>query len=350
MVQPLKKTQPSSTRSILPLRFTNPFSVTLNNAKAIAYAFDLRRKDGFPLLLMRNDMPAFSQNPGFIDVQINGELLNPELTNPKHIASLLSTALLVTEQMLIEQLLRNACQHGDEHEDAIALKIILNNDMVYKKLIEMANAFPKDEKGPILGLQFTYCDQIVALLRETLEFGGNSSSLTTVIKQFYQGEMVDDGMIFKIKDVLEKLFNIGEILQKLNSTSASDKQSRGINAGLIPVIKKLTPDLYNLLVKQDRVKKQCDIKSFNPGDKTSESEYPHINSLNFSEETDACPFLRPIKKEPIAMKKNENGNIKPNTPTSNKSSQNNWCSYFARAIPIAVVIGAVGGLIVNKMI
>lgn len=349
MVQPLRKSQPDSTRNVLPLRFTNPFSVTLNNAKALAYAFDIKRKDGFPVLLMRNDMPDFSSSPDLIDVKINGELLYPELTNPKHTASLLATALLVAEQMLIEQLLKNACTFGSEHPDAVALRKIINDDQMYTQLIALGKDCPQNERGPILGLQFSYCDPIIALLRNHLGFGGNNLSLAEVVNQLCRNEVVDKDLIEKTRQAMEKLFYIGEVLQQLNSTSAAQEQSRGINAGLVPVIGKLAPDLYRALVESGRMKSACDISSCVTSD-TKESSDTVSNSISLRNDIDAdvCPFLRSIEKsakEKDIMQSKIDVNV-----SKNKSQQGNWCNYFARVIPIAAVTVAVSCYVANQII
>lgn len=320
MVQPLMRTQLTSARSALPMRFTNRFEVILNNAKAIAYGFEMKNHAGQPIVEISRDTTAIELRGEFIDAYINGQLRLPELINPKHAASLIATALLVAQQVLLEQILRDAVKHGDEHPHAQTLKAIINNKLVYQQLIAMAQAVPANEFGPILGLQFTYCDGMVAVLRETLKFDINNLAgfVDALHTHGYQSIKINDDHLMMM---LSKLFEVGERLQELEATSVRAMYSRGINAGLGLVIAKLAPDLYRRL--------------------NVEASYAIAHAgvhppLDAALAEDACPFLRSVKPEQLVVP---------------KQTRQTWCQYFAKnVVPVGVSIGVAAAYIAYECV
>jgi hypothetical protein len=325
MVQPLKATLPHSTRRALPFRATYPFTVLQNNAKAIAYAFDVKAKTGEAVLKLDDEKVPVSLDPDLIDSQINGSLCNPSLNNPKHIASLLSAAMLVSEQIILEQLLRDACIHGDSHLNAKALKDILknnargNSETLYAELISMARMVPQNKVlGPVLGLQFSYCESIVESIRESLGFshqrsfyermfGANHKGLAEIIEDLYAADettvaaklaiLRDDANFEK---VLLNLFNVAKTMQNLPGTSVRDQHSRGVNAGLIPVIEKLAPSLYARLEKGGEIARAL---SLDNADVMPSSHYGMRRSLGitsepvYGEQGAVCPFLTRMRNQ-----------------------------------------------------
>lgn len=235
MVQPLKRSQTNSTRPDLPTRFNDSLHSIVNTYKAVALAYDLKKKDGSPVLAIKPDEAAYSENENLIDVQVNGELQHPDLSNPKHAAAILATALLVVEQLLLEQLLRNAATYDDSHQSVMAFRKIISDDKVYNELIEMTKTLPKNELGPILGLQFAYCCPIITKLRSHLGHG----RLSALADKLFSSTSYDVTMDAKTSSTLSALYNAGEILQSLPETDVSGNQSRGVNAGLSLVIDKL---------------------------------------------------------------------------------------------------------------
>lgn len=325
MVQSLKLTGPRSPRPPLPWNFKNSFRVTENTNKAFAYAFDLEKKDGTPVLKMHENERELIEDKSLIDISINGDLANPDLTNPKHAAALLATAILVAEQMLIEQLLRDACMYGDAHDYAKALKKIINNNSVYADLIKLAKKMPQNKLGPILGLQFNYCDPIVALIRKEL----SHDTLADLANYLYQGSSKTKYLNHNIVSAaLEKLSDLGGILQQLDGISGQTIHSRGINAGLALVIDKM-PKLLGRL--NEEIKTAQEIKP------TNDSDIGEITSTRMGK----CPYLNSIHSHLLP----QNVERESQHPTSVPSS--NWCGWFsklsnpAKAVVPVLIAGAV---------
>ncbi len=343
MIQSLRVTQPESERTSLPKRFTNSFKVTLNNAKAIAQTYDMKTKEGRSILKMHEDQPSRSPDSTLLDYRVNGDLINPALTNPKHAAALLSTGILVAEQMMLEQLLRDACKHGNNHPNAIALREILQSsskegELIYKQLIDMANRLQKNAKGPILGLQFPACEPIVAKLRSALNFdrpatisssfisrmGYKQYDLVSAASELYSADEKTATLVLgkmrKDKNLeagLRNLYLIGEKLQDLKSISARPESSRGINAGILPVIGILAPSLHTELAKRPSA--------------------PTFSSSN--EPTDSQSILRTQADIEASALKEAHNLMKPSTAPAVTSENGSW-EFFRknrRAIAVAIV-------------
>ncbi|MCW8408534.1 hypothetical protein OQJ13_06055 [Legionella sp. PATHC035] len=313
MIQPLKATLAQSTRHPLLKHLTNSYAVSQNTLKAIIYAFDLVKKDGSPALDLDKETPLITDE-GLIDVRINGRLADPDLKNPKNIAALLSIAVLVSEQMIIEQLLRDTVHYGEEHPNARALKAILNDDKLFLKLKELASKLPANENGPILGVQFSYCAELVASLREKL----GTNHLIERVHQLESGESKDIDSNAAI--ALETLFNVGDTLQQLEATSGVKANSRGINAGLTLVIRKLAPSLYKQLSEES-------------SQRTSAASYEMLPPQDDIEEQHVvtCPFLSGHLNE----KSIKNPHVEKAVDLSaEKKAQasGSWCGFFTKVI------------------
>ncbi|WP_454783907.1 Dot/Icm T4SS effector Ceg17 [Legionella sp. WA2024007413] len=319
MIQPLKATLAQSVRHPLLKQLTNSYPANQNTLKAVIYAFDLEKKNGTPALYLDQHNPL-SIDEGLIDVRINGQLANPDLTNPKNAAALLSIALLVSEQMIIEQLLRDAVLYEDEHPNVQALKLILNDESLFLNLREQVSHLPSNESGPILGLQFPYCEEIIAYLRE--EFG--TQHLIKIVHQLENGESIDidpDAL-----NALKRLFNVGELLQQLEQTSASKAHSRGINGGLSVVIQKIAPSLY----KELSYRVPCDLTNY--------ALIP-IESNKEDSSIDGCPFLngqfgKQIDKNHHLPKEAEQYEEK------NEQTVESWCGFFTKVVVTTGVAAA----------
>ncbi|MGM9453223.1 Dot/Icm T4SS effector Ceg17 [Legionella bozemanae] len=319
MIQPLKATLAQSVRHPLLKHLTNSYPTNQNTLKAIIYAFDLQKKDDSPALYL--DETPISTDEGLIDVRINGQLAAPDLTHPKNAAALLSIAVLVSEQMIIEQLLRDAVHYGEEHPNTRALKTILNDDELFLKLKEDASHLPSNEKGPILGLQFAYCEEIVAQIREKL----GTNHLIEVIRQLDNTENdetpdVNSNLIIALKT----LFNIGETLQQLEGTSGIKANSRGINGGLSLVIQKLAPLLYTQL------------SGTTPSVPILQTKSKIEKASSELEVMNACPFL----SGKLGSKSVENSHMQKNHEVKKEQTAGSWCSFFTKVVVTTGVAAA----------
>ncbi|KTD73067.1 Dot/Icm T4SS effector Ceg17 [Legionella tucsonensis] len=316
MIQPLKTSLTQSTRHPLLKQLTNSYTVNQNTLKAIIYAFDLQKKNGSPALYLDKETPI-STDEGLIDVRINGELATPNLSNPKNAAALLSIAVLVSEQMIIEQLLRDTAHYGEEHPNAQALKAILNDDELFLKLREESLHLPTNENGPILGLQFAYCEEIIAQIRE--KFGTNH--LIEVIRQLEN----DEPMVINPNTItaLRTLFGVGETLQQLEGTSGIKAYSRGINGGLSLVILNFAPLLYNEL--SDTTPPVPVLQTI-PGEKARSD----------LEAMDACPFL----SGKLGCNSAENPHMQKEHEVKKEQTTGSWCGFFTKAVVTTGVCAA----------
>lgn len=316
MAQPLKTTLPNSTRGKLALRFTYPFNIIQNNAKAIAYSLDLKAKNGEAVLKLEDEKAPVSIDSDLVDCKINGSLSDPTLNNPKHIASILSAAMLVTEQVMMEQLLRDACLHGDNHPNAKALKNLLknnargNSEALYAELISMARMVPQNRMlGPVLGLQFSYCESIVETIRESLGFSHQKSLMERIFGASHRGlveiieelSATDEATLpaklaalrndADLERVLLNLFNIAKTMQNLPGISVRGQQSRGVNAGLIPVIKKLTPSLYSRLERSGEIAMALSLDAMPSSHYGIRRDLGMTEEKLYGEQGAFCPFL-----------------------------------------------------------
>lgn len=247
MVQVLRVIQSGSARTALPLALSNSFEEILNNTKAFAYAFALHTADGRPVLQLDDERSHFSLDANLIDVRMHGRLRNPTLHNRKHVAAIIATALLVSEQIILELLIRDAIVLGDAAPGCRALKRMLRGDKRFRRL---ALEMPMNKSGPVLGLQFSYCDKLVELLRETLEH----DELAEWVIQLYEHEDGQRGVELAqspaVTRALNNLLAFGNMLQELDFTSAAPYGSRGLNAGL-QTLSENYPGVFSMPVAVD---------------------------------------------------------------------------------------------------
>jgi hypothetical protein len=300
MVVSLQKTKDSSTRKQFSEQFTHTYDSVRNTTNAVAYSYELTKKDGTKVL----QGPTEELDPGLIDRRVGGQLQLPDLTNPRHAAALLSTGLIVAEQLLLEQILRGAYQGGEE---LIQLIELLGPESV-DQLFQMIKELPSNENGPILGMQFPYCEPLLEQLRTQLGF----KALGNVTVQLYEGLPISEEHAV-VERGLEKLYQLGRLLQSSQTTNVSELGSRGINAGIILVIEKLKPDLYEKIAARKEVEPPILLNM------TCKLPVGHYEAMGM--DVEACPFLSRMKKGKTSAKKSRFEFFKPeseeeNTPDS----------------------------------
>lgn len=264
MTQPLFQTLETSERQKIPQGYTASFPT--NNAKAFAYAFDVKDSNGKAVFRPNDERHPTNENPNMTDVFMNGNFALPALSSGKHSSAILSTAILVAEQMLIEQFLRQAI-NNDNVEDL--LKEFIDDSPEIKKLAlqikDLVSKMKKDERGPVLGLQYDYCEPLINLLRKSLRFDKliqltdkldqEGVSTQAVMKEYEIGLVTESPFSFEYDERLDRgiekglriLYRLGKIMQDREKSSPGIESSRGINAGLIPLISKIAPDLSDEL-------------------------------------------------------------------------------------------------------
>lgn len=346
MVQPLKVSQAHSKRTVLPVRFTNSFAVTCNNLKAIAYAFDLQDSGGQPIFRSFDDIAVIEPHEQWIDAKVNGMLVLPSFNTGSHVASVLSTALLVAEQMMVEQLLANAEAGGLDSAFNKLLKVIAPHDEeAFSYIMAMLANFPKEDKKPVLGAQFDYCQPVLNALRKRLGF----DKLLDLICRFTEPGVKTETIISQLKDEeldiliqsLVRLYLIGNKLQEFPLTSAQSAESRGINAGIEPLIARLFPAVAKTLSIDLTHKVYAEI---NPTDPET------VKKRLFAHNVNQCPFFtkkattHPVedKKQQVPIKESEQETkAKGHTTAHNPGFFSTVWEYKGT---IGVVVGAVGVL------
>lgn len=353
MVQPLMATQADSTRTKLPLRFNNPFKVTLNNSKAIAYAYELKDKQSHSLLQFSDQENKFYHDPEMLDIGIHGTLQTPELNSPKRVAALLATAVLVAEQIIIEQLLPAVCE-SDLDPRAIALKKILllsdpDGEAHYEQLKQLVADLPRQNNKLVLGLQIPYCDDIVNILRKVLGHDG----LIEIVEQLYQSDADTNLLIEKLQNLqshqnaLVNLMEIGKIFQELPGISVVTQGSRGINAGLELVVNKLMPKLL--------LTTPMDNQSTTNDNLVAKQPHPQIHTDMIAQQQlqiDACPWLKARFHNSTNTNDQPSGlqdliSNTPNTKEQSKKTSQSWCNYFVKAAVPVIAISATAATILS---
>ncbi|MGL5742132.1 MAG: Dot/Icm T4SS effector Ceg17 [Legionella sp.] len=177
MVQHLVVTKKQSARAELPLAFNLDFKTIKNNAKALAYAFNMKDGNGFSVLQNGEKEDAFYQDERLPDLEIKGELLTPSLTDSRHCAAILSTAMLVAEQMILEQLLASIVRNDGNEHYVHALTAILkmchggnteHAEKACEHLLTLAKKCHKSDLIPLLGLQYEHCAELITALRSSI--------------------------------------------------------------------------------------------------------------------------------------------------------------------------------------
>ncbi len=258
MVQPLRISQSRSKRSELPLRFTNHFEVTLNNLKAIAYAFGLQDSSGQPIFRAYDDNPIIPPKEGRIDCTVNGKLATPSFNTGSSVAAILATAALIAQHLLLEQLLPEIPLHGTDssfYQLCVALLGEHQGKTLIDDLLKTIADFPVENQQVVLGAQFEYCQNLLCQLLAGLRldklpkfillFANPAAHTNEVMEQLEATEKNE------LISILRTLHVIGDLLQRSFLTTGEPEQSRGILAGLNPLIARLSPELAAELQIQD---------------------------------------------------------------------------------------------------
>lgn len=266
MLQPLKVTRSNSIRKReLPLRLTYPFQTLKNTYKAIAYAYDLQYKNT-PLL----QFESITQDANLPDVSVNGTLALPSLSFAKQSAAILATSLLVGEQWLLEQILRDSVHNEktkllQEYLENIMLDPTQSKELTHQ-LMDFCQSLPSNEFGPILGLQFEYCDPIITVLREATGF----DILIKLVEKLETPDALTDEALTEfaaehpkelLDQALENLYKLGQLIQQDTLSGVESEGSKGILAGLRPLIKKISPSLASSLTLE---LEEIQLPSFHP--------------------------------------------------------------------------------------
>ncbi|MDR3501807.1 MAG: hypothetical protein P4L79_04415 [Legionella sp.] len=349
MVQPLRVSQAKSKRTVLPLRFTNPFEVTINNLKGIAYAFDLKDSNGQPIFREYDDSPIISQAKELTDAKVNGVLVAPSFSTGGHVAAILSTAELVAEQMILEQLLPDAFVAKDVSESILSQLLVKCLDQqkgkeVLNELLEEAAEVPRADNKPVCGIQFEYCNKLVQLLRQSLGFNQLQSVLAQFAKPGISTQEVLESMtqdeLLKFSAALKVLYITGSMLQKSPLTSAQSEHSRGINAGLEPLIAALNPHLAQELEIASESIERAVVSSIDKG-----VVKDRLSTQIFTQ----CPFLSgqlKKQKEVVSEANAEHVGTSQNTGYSFFNTMwNNKGTILTATVSAAVVVG---GIMLNQ--
>ncbi|AHE67067.1 Dot/Icm T4SS effector Ceg17 [Legionella oakridgensis] len=305
IVEPLHVSRPRSERAALPIRFTNSSHVCCNNLKAIAYAFDLKDHDGASLFKSYDDAPLVEPTPSMIDRRLNGELATPSFNTGVHVSAVLSAAGLVAEQMILEQLLARALESEAPIEASDLYKLCLNvleNEAragaLVRQLMELARTIGVQGKNPdapklALGLQYSYCQELVAALREGLGldqlarisclFGFPGKSTQDVVTEMSRDDQE------KLQTILKALYKIGNHLQSSRHTSVEAEHSHGLNAGVIPLMEHLSPSLIVELHGAASHRPKASVPAVTP-----ENIHKRLSTQDF---VTGCPFLARRQKE-----------------------------------------------------
>ncbi|WP_207384164.1 Dot/Icm T4SS effector Ceg17 [Legionella nagasakiensis] len=308
LVEPLHVTRSRSERETLPIRFTNSSHICCNNLKAIAYAFDLKDCEGAILFKAYDDTPLVEPSPTMIDVKLNGELATPSFNTGMHVSAVLSTADLVAEQMILEQLLARSLESEAPIESSDLYKLcidVLEDEekarTLVTQLMELARTIVVYGKNPdapklALGLQYSYCQDLVTLLREGLGleqlarisclFGFPGKSTQEVMDEMSQGDQE------KLQKMLKALYKIGNHLQSSPSTSVEAEHAHGINTGIIPLIEHLCPSLIPELHGIMSLRPKASVPAA-----TLENMHRRLSTQDFMK---GCPFLAHRRKESSA--------------------------------------------------
>ncbi|STX28516.1 Uncharacterised protein [Legionella beliardensis] len=354
MVQGLRVSQPNSTRSVLPLRFTNTFAVTANNLKAIAYAFDIKDSTGQPLLRASEDMPIISQAVTLIDSEVNGTLVAPSFNTGSHVAAVVATAELVAEQLILEQLLPEAYAAQQDPINSTLYRILVDilgkeeGEKLLNSLISEVAKIPTNDQGkPIAGVQFDYCQNLIDMLRKSLGTNNTAELLCKFSKPGVSSAEVlanlTDNEQQQLSRTLEVLRSIGSQLQQSPLTSSQPELSRGINAGLDPLILHLNPNLANKL----------DIKPLAHAEAKAVDKAmvrDRISTQAFMR----CPFLasqNPLKQKEAVVNKAKAPQHLVDQKQNTKPSffQALWNNKGAVAIGVLGVTTAATGILISQM-
>ncbi|ARM35242.1 Dot/Icm T4SS effector Ceg17 [Legionella longbeachae] len=357
MIQHLVVTQEKSKRTELPVAFQLGFKAIENNAKALAYAFNMKDGNGVPVLHL-DEEECFYQDKELPDLGMKGVLLAPSLTDSRHCAALLSTAILVAEQMILEQLLTCVFQKESNEEYLHTFQSLLkicqgkNSQNAYEDLYRLASKCKESEDGiPLLGLQYEHCAELITALRSyigtdvLIHFASQLGTEEHSTPEKIVGNIPPLDQTGLIKS-LEHLHLICSELQSLPGISAAKVGSGGAVLGTSLIIAKLFPDLAKSLGINENQAVTVPIKTDREIDKKL-----IIPTLS------ACPYLKAKQREYNAPCKNRNtffmeNKVKTNTTmdlgikseveqkiSSSKQKSSSLCKFFIGATITTLGIG-----------
>lgn len=165
-------------------------------------------------------------------------------------------------------------------------------DKLFTELMDETAKLPTIDNKLIVGAQFAYCKKLVQKLQNGLGLDSMNILLCKLSKPGLSTQEVlenlDSRELEQLTKVLERLFKIGDILQELPLTTAAPEYSRGINAGLAPLIAHVNPHLAVKLNIQTQSIIKADIPAI---DKEKVRDRMSTRVYN------RCPFLAKQSKE-----------------------------------------------------
>lgn len=303
LVEVLSTTQGNSQREKLPIRFTNPADVNINNIRAIIHAFDLCDSKGRPLL--KSEATITMKRPEhMIDYLVDGKLLYPSWNTAAHVAAVMSTVSLICEQMIVEQWLGDAIAKNDVFDSELyqLISLILKDEVQAKDLVKNLITSVKSinrsagPEQPALGLQYEHCQNILVEIREKLALdqmshlsalfmspGANTAQVMQSLSETEQDELLNG---------LQTLMIIIKQLEQSKLIKLGDQQLHQLSSGLGSIMCKIFPS-YVTGQHED---------SAHVLPVSIESAKSRVSSLEYAN----CPFLQSKSKQDLAPQVNDN--------------------------------------------
>ncbi len=172
--------------------------------------------------------------------------------------------------MLLEQILRDSAHNEkpkllQEYLENILLDPSQSKALTHQ-LMDLCKSLPSNEFGPILGLQFEYCDPIITVLREATGF----DILIKLVEKLETPDALTEEALAEfaakhpkeiLDQALENLYKLGLFIQQDTLSDVQSEGSRGILAGLRPLVKKISPSLASSLALE---LEEVQLPSFHP--------------------------------------------------------------------------------------
>ena len=157
--------------------------------------------------------------------------------------------------MIVEQLLPEAFSQKGKSDLYDLLSSVLDQGAAQRIIEELAivtENFPKDrDERVITGTQFDYCGPVLQILRKELWLDKLPALICHLAKPGVSTEEAMSSLTApeaeQLMHGLKMLFGIGLKLQEYPLTTAQSEGSKGINAGLQPLIAHLDPQLAKSL-------------------------------------------------------------------------------------------------------
>ena len=204
--------------------------------------------------------------------------------------------------------------------------------------MNLANSCPANENGPILGLQLAACEKLVATLRMILGFDALASFADTLYRQGNPEILANNN----IDAPLRKLYKTGKILQGLKGISVRNKYSRGINAGIVPVIRRVSPKLFAEVTAEGELTVNIQHKEMSvlmPDVDTSKSIVIATKMA-----AHACRYFVMTQHTDITSQARS-----PVASTASADKRNDsWCRFFTRSMVVTGTVIGMTAVIVNQ--